>query len=148
MAVVGVVPILNALFPWVKDFISARKVKQEKKYDLEVLKATAEIERAKRSLEVEASYDVEALKQMQFSWKDEYILIVHSAPFIGSFIPVVQDYVLKGWEYVSMAPPWYQYIYIGIVLSVFGLRWYARRSTGEIMKASALDIKLWPLWKY
>ena len=80
---------------------------------------------------------------MQYTWKDEFILVILFLPFIGSFVPVVQDYVLLGWEYVSKAPPWYQFILIGVVLSTFGLRWYARKNTNEIMaKKTGTEVDL------
>ena len=69
-------------------------------------------------------YDMEAMKNQEHSWKDEYLLWVFTIPFVLSFIPQTQDAVVKGWNYIAQAPWWYPSILIGITASVYGLRWY------------------------
>ncbi|NTU54838.1 MAG: hypothetical protein HGA79_01135 [Anaerolineales bacterium] len=74
-------------------------------------------------------YDLEALKQTQTSWRDEYLTVLLSLPVIGSFFPVVQDSVVRGWEYLGKAPMWFQVSWIGVIAATFGLRWlYTRKS--------------------
>jgi len=73
-------------------------------------------------------YNIAAQRQMETSWKDEYLTIVLSLPFIGSFIPGVQDYVLRGWGYVAKAPQWYQVAFLGVIVASFGLRgWFKHK---------------------
>lgn len=96
---------------------------------LEEAKTKAEEARLTKYLEDEGSYDIEAQRQMQFSWKDEYLTILMSLPFIASFIPGVQDYAARGWEYVAMAPAWYTWSFIGIIVATFGLRGFRRGIT-------------------
>lgn len=102
--------------------------------ELKLVKVEGEIARVKAitardtariaaDVQYAGEYDVEALRQQQFSWKDEYLLMVNTAPFIAGFIPAVQDYVLIGWETLAKAPSWYVASYVGIVAATFGLRW-------------------------
>lgn len=90
--------------------------------------AKAKVEAAKRGEQIEADYDTEAMKQMEHSWKDEYLCILISLPFILSFIPWfgLQDATKSGWEYLSMAPSWYQWTFIGVVSASFGTRWIVK----------------------
>ncbi|NTW98328.1 MAG: hypothetical protein HGB35_00010 [Geobacteraceae bacterium] len=111
-----------------KGLIEGTKAKQAKKLeiDLQMMEHKAEIEKAEQA--ATTSYDLAALQQQGVSWKDEYLMILLSLPFIGSFVPVVQDYVVKGWEYVGKAPLWFQSSFIGVIAATFGLRWLFSRS--------------------
>lgn len=102
-----------------------RKVRiKEAELQVELAKYAAQAEKYKMALNAETDWDLRALDQQQFSWKDEYLTLVFSLPFLGSFVPVVQDYVANGWEYVALAPQWYQVCLLGIVAATFGLRWW------------------------
>jgi hypothetical protein len=74
--------------------------------------------------------DLEAMRQMQYSWKDEYLTIVFTLPFLYSFF----DVIIKGgttetaWKAVALAPDWYQWCLTGIVMATFGLRAWAART--------------------
>ena len=89
-------------------------------------KALVNVEKAKTGQQVDYEQDMEAIRQMKGSLKDEFLLLLFSAPLILSFIPAMQPYVLKGWEMISMAPDWYLWLYGGMVISVWGLRGMAR----------------------
>ena len=102
------------------------KTKAKAEAEAASIKAEVAVARATENAKAEGSYDLEAQRQMQHSWKDEYLVLVMSLPFIGSFIPVVQDSVAKGWTYVAQAPQWYQVAFIGIIMATFGLRWYSK----------------------
>ena len=73
-------------------------------------------------------YDLAALQGQATSWKDEYLTILMSLPVIGSFLPSVQDYVVRGWDYLGKAPIWFQTSFIGVIAATFGLRWLFSRS--------------------
>jgi len=124
---------------WIAEFVSGlglgdvigewqRRVtlRAENKAAIEMARARAEISRWEALAKAEADWDTEALRQTQYSWKDEWFVVLLSAPFLGSFLPVVQDYVLVGWEYVALAPGWYQWSFIGAVTASFGLRWMSK----------------------
>ncbi len=99
--------------------------KAENKIRLETAKVDAEIARSQKEAEVIADYDQQAVKNMQSSWKDEYILLLHTLPIYGYIIP--SETVHQGldtiWEKLATAPQYWWIIYIGIVASTYGLRW-------------------------
>ena len=89
-------------------------------------KALVNVERAKTGQQIDYEQDLEAIRQMRNSWKDEFLLLLFSTPLILSFIPSLQPYVLKGWEMIAMAPDWYLWLYGAMIVSVWGLRGIAR----------------------
>lgn len=121
--IAGVKLLVAPLNTWLKGRAKLSEIKQEGKIRVIEAKVRGQELRAQREAEAEANYDLEAMRQMQFSWKDEYLLFILSLPFIGSFIPKVQDYVITGWGYISQAPPWYQWSWLGVIAATFGLRW-------------------------
>lgn len=54
--------------------------------------------------------------------KDEIVLGVVLAPYVGSFIPVVQDYVKAGFGYLGQMPYWAVGLTVTIILAVYGIR--------------------------
>lgn len=54
--------------------------------------------------------------------KDEIVLGVVLAPYIGSFIPGVQDYVLVGFQYLAQMPYWAVGLTVTICLAIYGIR--------------------------
>ena len=88
-----------------------------------VANGQAKLELAKNGQAIQADWDSTAQEQMKFSWKDEVLMLVIMTPFVGSFIPGVQDYVKDGWVYVATAPSWWTFSFLGIIAAVFGLRW-------------------------
>ena len=75
----------------------------------------AAIEEAKH----EAS--LERIRQQESSWKDEYLIIIWTAPIIGAFIPPLQDRVFEGFEFIAALPNWYHVGFVGISFAVFGV---------------------------
>ena len=103
--------------------METRTIKAENKANIEQAKVNAQIKQIERTAESEINYDIEALRQQQYSWKDEFALLVITFPFIGSFLPWTQEFVMLGWEYVSKAPEWYSYTFIGAISASLGIRW-------------------------
>ena len=70
------------------------------------------------------NYDLDrmAMEQMGKSWKDELILIIFLAPMVMAFIPGMDGYALAGFEVIAKMPEWYQYIIIGMVVVIYGMR--------------------------
>ena len=125
-----------------------KKVKLEGKLKIEQLKLTAivrrseaEIEKAKAGLIIESDWDARAQEQMKFSWKDEVLMLILVAPFVGSFLPNIQDYVSVGWEYIDGAPEWYMVCFIGIYAAVFGLRWLVTPLVNKLTKVKNEIVK-------
>ena len=83
-----------------------------------------------RRADGDASADLAAMNQMQFSWKDEYLVLAITFPFLYTFIDVIISggSVSAAWTAVALAPTWYQWCFEGIIISTFGLRaMYARK---------------------
>ncbi|WP_461209932.1 hypothetical protein [Desulfocurvus sp. DL9XJH121] len=80
-------------------------------------------------------WDQEALRQSQFSWKDEYLLILFTLPVICAFIPGLAGYVERGFEVISGMPVWYRWCLLGMVAAAFGLRWIIAPLLGRQAKA-------------
>lgn len=95
--------------------------------------AMMKVEKAKTGQQMDFEMDMESIRQMKGSYKDELTLILFSTPLALSFIPSMQPYVLKGWEMLGKAPDWYLYLYGAMVVSIWGLRGIVR---------SALESKL------
>lgn len=103
----------------ITSYMEVRRIKQEGAVAIEKAKQELALKRATSQEE----YDVEAVKQMSDSWKDEFLVLVFTVILLGNFLPVVQDYVLIGWEYLAKAPEWFTYSYMGMVAASFGSRW-------------------------
>jgi len=116
-------PIVNLVSAPVKSYMEERTTKIKSKAKIAEAKVDAEIKRIEKTADSEINYDVEALKQHQYSYKDEFALLVITMPFIGSFLPWTQEYVMLGWDYVSRAPEWYSYTFIGAISASLGIRW-------------------------
>ena len=56
------------------------------------------------------------------SYKDEIVLAVFLWPFVGVFIPVVQDHVLTGFTYLAKVPYWWVGLSVAISLAIYGIR--------------------------
>lgn len=123
-------PLVDGLTSWNKGRV---KIK-EAKIQVQLAKYKAQEARWQSALKAETDWDMEALKQSRFTWKDEYLLFILTLPFIGSFIPEIQDDVVKGWDYVAKAPVWYQTAFIGVIAATFGLRWLFQKRIPDFKK--------------
>ena len=89
--------------------------------DLKTAKYTAEAKRFEMQAQAEADWDQEALRQAQYSWKDELITLIIFAPLVVAWFDSKKA---MAWvDFVSEMPVWYQIIMSGIVAASFGLRW-------------------------
>ena len=95
----------------------------EAKTKAEETKYEAEGKRAMKEAESERTWDIEALKGSQKSWKDEFIMLIWFTPFIMLFIPALQPYAVAGFSALSSVPYGYWLVLFGIVAQAFGLRW-------------------------
>lgn len=105
-------------------YMETRQIKATAKAKIETAKVEAEVKRIELSATTERDYDLEALRQTQYSYKDEVALVVVLAPFVGSFLPWTQDTVAEGWRHLSEhAPDWYTYAFLGAIGASMGIRW-------------------------
>jgi len=105
------------------------------KIDAEVAKYKAQENRWLREKDAESSWDNKALEQSQYSWKDEFIMLIWLTPFIMLFIPWLQPYAVKGFTALSNVPYGYWLVIFGIVAQSFGLRWLFKGKVDKAIKS-------------
>lgn len=113
--------VFKAIGNWVSSYFERKSIEQQAK--------------AQRAVDVQVSsdnYDTAALKAMQFTWKDEYLLLTITAPiWYGLFDPDGA----KGWvAFITALPLWYQVLLGGVFASTFGLRWWFKKEQAKIYK--------------
>jgi len=103
--------------------------------EVEKILAEAEIEKARTKLElaksgqiIEADWDARAQEAMKFSLKDEALLLIIYSPVVMLFISIFvsdefQQRVIQSVQALNDFPNWYKITLMGIIASVFGLRW-------------------------
>jgi len=88
---------------------------------VQVQKVKAEIQ--KKQLTGEIDWDLEAVKSMQHSWRDEFFSILFSIPLILCFLgDWGRKLVADGFEALSTMPSWYSVTLGALVASSVGIR--------------------------
>ena len=103
---------------------------QKHKIAIEEATVKARIKMIEKEAEATTNADLEAIKAQRYSLKDEWLMAIGIAPFVGCFIPGLQPYVSDGFKILSTTPEWYQVLVIGMYVSVFGLRFMMKRFFG------------------
>lgn len=105
------------------------KEKNKLKQDLKLAKLRGAIDNqnAKNERRAAQQKHIQTWEQMYVqlqreSLKDEVVLAVFLWPFVGVFVPVLQDYVLRGFDYLAKVPPWWVAISVAISLAIYGIR--------------------------
>ena len=93
-----------------------------------MLMSDAQMRHAQKMASGEAEYQGKLLEARQSDWKDEFILLLLSAPIVmlawavWSDNPAAMDKMKLFFEYFSDLPFWYQTIFVGVIASVYGLK--------------------------
>ena len=88
----------------------------------------AEMKHAERMANGELEYKKEVIKNNQQGWKDEFVLILVSAPVmlliwsIFSDDPEIMAKVDRFFDQFNNMPFWYQALFIGVVSAIYGLK--------------------------
>ena len=121
--------VTNQVGGYLKGKQELSKVKLEAEKIVIKAKAETELSIAKSKSKMAESgqmqsYDLDriAMNNMEKSYKDEVILAVFLAPMVLAFIPGFDQYALRGFEVIQQMPQWYQYIIIGMVVVIYGMR--------------------------
>ena len=69
-----------------------------------------------------ATWEQLHVKSSTTSWKDEYVLILWTAPAFMAFVPGLHEYVLRGFQALLELPDWYTYTLVSISLASFGIK--------------------------
>lgn len=71
----------------------------------------------------EIDWDLEAMKATQNSWKDEWLTLLLSFPFILSFCGETgREWAAAGFTALEQAPSWYSYSLGVVIAASFGVR--------------------------
>ena len=127
------IPILGSLIEiggtWLKGKQEETKAKAEAKLveitadsDIKKAKAIAAIRAAETGQQQDFDLDRIAMEQMGKSWKDELVFIIFLALMVMAFIPGIDKYSLAGFSVIAQMPEWYQYIIMGMVIVIYGMR--------------------------
>ena len=111
-------PLLGVAGDVVKGVVASKKAKAEQK----LTKIKAETELLNKQISGEVEWDIQAIKQAESSWKDEYLTILFSIPLLLCFIPFTVVYVERGFLALSQTPDWYKYTLGVIVSASFGIK--------------------------
>ena len=88
------------------------------KIDIAAAKVQAKIARQNHY----QNWEMRSLELHSRGWKDELVLLVVLFPYIGCFIPGVQDYINTGFEYLAKMPYWAVGLTVAICLAIYGIR--------------------------
>jgi len=127
------IPIIGSLIELGGTYLKGKQDEAKAKAEAAIvgIQAEAEIKKAKAISATklaesgqQQNFDLDrlAMEQMNKSWKDEFILVIFLAPMVMAFIPGMDGYALAGFEVIAKMPEWYQYIIIGMVVVIYGMR--------------------------
>ena len=100
----------------------------KKRQETKMAMADAQHMHAKRMADGQAEYQGKLLEARQSDWKDEFILLILSAPVVVlawavvSEDPAAMDKVKLFFEYFSQLPTWFTNLWILVVASVYGIK--------------------------
>ena len=127
------IPIIDGLAKLGSTWLEGRNAVAKAKTDAEMIEiqANADIHKAKALSATKMAeagqaqdYDLDriAMEQMSSSWKDEILMIIFLVPMVMAFVPGMESYALAGFGVIEKMPEWYQYVIIGMVVVVYGMR--------------------------
>jgi len=100
-----------------------KEIELEGKTQIAVAQAQAEVARLNKQVDAEIDWDSTAVRQMEHSWKDEYLTLLLSVPLILAFLgPWGRQSVSDGFSAIATAPEWYKVCFLVSVAASFGMR--------------------------
>jgi uncharacterized ion transporter superfamily protein YfcC len=100
----------------------------KKKQETKMAMADAQHMHAKKMADGQFEYQGKLLEARQSDWKDEFILLILSAPIavlawaVISEDPTAMDKVKLFFEYFATLPTWFTNLWILVVASVYGIK--------------------------
>ena len=112
-------PISNLAGTWLQGKMDKAKAET----DVKVARAKAEAKVYETEATSSMLMEQNLTAQMAGSWKDEFWTIVIGGILICCFLPFTQDYVKKGFEFLSTSTPdWFTHIILISVSASYGIR--------------------------
>lgn len=119
-------PILGPIINGVTSYFTHKQQMAAEKQKTELAVAEARTKSALKMAEAgqmaEIDWDVQAQKNAETSWKDEYWVLILSIPMIMCFIPGMDVFVYAGFRSLENTPDWYQYALLVAIAASFGFR--------------------------
>jgi hypothetical protein len=124
-AIFGIIKTAGGLF---SNWQERKRIVSEGKIKITQAQVEGKIKREQSIIDGDIQYDLAAQNQMATSWKDEYLTILLSIPFILCFVPGCAEYVGEGFKALKdNTPEWYQWAFLGVVVASFGLKdWFKK----------------------
>ena len=100
----------------------------KKKQETKMAMADAQHMHAKRMADGQAEYQGKLLEARQSDWKDEFVLLVLTAPIgvlawaVVSDDPMAMDKVKLFFEQFQQLPSWFTNLWILVVASIYGIK--------------------------
>ena len=114
--------IVSGISGYFKDKNEIKKVQVEADKLLIMAEAESKAKRLEREAEMNYDLDRIAMQNMDKSWKDEFLLILFSIPIAMCFFPEYRQYVEDGFKTLNIIPEWFMYIYVAMIVVIYGLR--------------------------
>ena len=114
--------IVSGISGYFKDKNEIKKVQVEADKLLIMAEAESKAKRLERESEQDYDLDKIAMIAMDKSWKDEFLLILFSIPIAMCFFPEYRQYVEDGFKTLNIIPEWFMYIYVAMIVVIYGLR--------------------------
>ena len=114
--------IVNGISGYFKDKNEIKKVQVEADKLLIMAEAESKAKRLEREAEMDYDLDKLSMIAMDKSWKDEFLLILFSIPIAMCFFPEYRQYVEDGFKTLNIIPEWFMYIYVAMIVVIYGLR--------------------------
>ena len=100
----------------------------KKKQETKMMMANAQAKHAEKMANGELEYSGKLLEARQSDWKDEFVLIILSAPIlilawaVVSDDPTAMDKIKLFFQYFSELPSWFTNLWILVVASIYGIK--------------------------
>ena len=100
----------------------------KKRQETKMAMADAQHMHASKMAKGESEYQGKLLEARQSDWKDEFVLIILSAPIlilawaVVSDDPTAMDKIKLFFEYFSELPKWFTNLWILVVASIYGIK--------------------------
>ena len=114
--------IVSGISGYFQDKNEIKKVQVEADKLLIMAEAESKAKRLERESEMDYDLDKLSMIAMDKSWKDEFLLILFSIPIAMCFFPEYRQYVEDGFKTLNIIPEWFMYIYVTMIVVIYGLR--------------------------
>ena len=119
--------------------VERKKIEAESKIKIAIAKTEAEVNRIISNTTSDNAIDLESVKQLDRTWKDEFIITLFLMPvFSAAVVPFIlafksgkwenlNQYMVESYKSLNQLPDWYPYVVGLILISTFGFRSMLRK---------------------